>query len=409
LKKIATDFVGAAPVNGPRHKMKVFVSTRSISKFLSFSVERLWQKSPELVVLRMNEYISGYNGGEEEQPPKCLCYCRIGSVQFLVRYLRNVGVVCEAIYSGKEKEASDKLKKLEKFRSGEIQVLCVDKAFNFHVPDIRFVFHLFNPSTLRDYVYETSFAGKDMVRSFCVLFYLPQNNLFDREDSNGRMTTDRAGADVLRYVTTGCDEDCRYGRLVRCVGGARSREGSTSPNFRCDPGYGVCDNCVSKNDGAFRNDTDCTGPVGDMLQELIRRGEGCGEWTRTEIINLISGSSDASRHFVGRKNRSVGVRLIHLLGDLGMGEVNPPRQRRLVAKVSVGRRNAGAIGSFLKKMEVGAWRARVAPVTNLRRTAWDCRTYFRSLERLSRGGGGGGDSQEVGAGPGTAVTGADDG
>mmetsp|Transcript_17196 Transcript_17196/g.38724 ORF Transcript_17196/g.38724 Transcript_17196/m.38724 type:complete len:1325 (+) Transcript_17196:259-4233(+) len=353
LTMLAKEFGPSSPNSSCVAKIKIFTNPRPISNYISFSVEL--QESLEQVAFRMHEIISN----SEEMNPKCLCYCKMTNTCIRMMLLLNkMGISSDALCTSsvvREKEVIDRL------RSGKIQVLCLVNAIDLNALDIRFVFHLKTPSSLQEYVHETSFAGKRKKRSFCILFFHPYHTV--DQDKNSQIDSN-----VLRYATCGNKEQCRYKQLVKSY---PYLSNCKRENTGCDPKYALCDNCVAKRDRTFQHDMNISKLIKRVLKDMqnIKEGDCCNYLT---FSKLIKDHKDCHR---GLDSLSVSLKkcILFLFADLQLFNVERRGKKKYIQSqwdMFITKDNKAKINSLIINIREGK------AEFYIRNTTWDFKTFM---------------------------------
>ncbi len=120
-------------------------------------------------------------------PCKTAIFCpsRIAAER-LAQSLRDCGVSAGFYHAGMARE--ERMAMQERFRVGEISVLCATSAFGMGVdiPDIRRVIHAHLPADLIDYVQQSGRAGRDGQRAECIMLLEP-NHLIIKARSRAKV------------------------------------------------------------------------------------------------------------------------------------------------------------------------------------------------------------------------------
>jgi ATP-dependent DNA helicase RecQ len=127
----------------------------------------------------------------------------------------------------------------EAFRRDDARVICATIAFGMGIdkPNVRFVVHYDLPKNLESYYQETGRAGRDGLRSDCLLLFArgdaaKQRHFIDeRPDEHERTIALRQLDEMLRYAES---DECRRGILVEHFG-------ESPPPAPC----AGCDNCLT--------------------------------------------------------------------------------------------------------------------------------------------------------------------
>ena len=215
--------------------------------------------------------------------------------------LRANGVSTSAYHAGLDDAVRSETQ--ERFISDEVQVIAATIAFGMGIdkPDVRLIVHYSIPKTLEGYYQQTGRAGRDGLRSECVLFYSygdkRNHDFFIKQIENA---SQRNKATLkLRQVIDFCQStDCRRRSVLRYFGEPWS-----------DENCGACDVCLRD-----REQVDSTIIAQKILSAVLRTGEQFGA---RYVIDVLRGSRSSKVIDRGHDALSVhGVARDHSSGEL---------------------------------------------------------------------------------------------
>ena len=165
-------------------------------------------------------------------PGKTVVFCaaRVSAEQLSNR-LQNCGVPAGYYHAGMDR--TDRLAIQERFRTGQISVLCATSAFGMGVdiPDIRRVIHEHLPSDIIDYMQQSGRAGRDGKRADCIVLLEPRDLLIRarrRAKPRGtswwtklvtqRMMCCRAGQKLQKLTAVLMTEPCIPAGMAKALG-----------------------------------------------------------------------------------------------------------------------------------------------------------------------------------------------
>ena len=218
------------------------------------------------------------------------CFSR-NDTEELAAKLRREGFSALSYHAGLDADA--RRVNQERFIRDEVDIITATIAFGMGIdkPDVRLVVHQELPKTLEAYYQQTGRAGRDGLRSDCVLFYSygdkVKQDFFIRQiqDDVEQRNTQQKLAQVIQYCQL---NTCRRRFLLDYFGEALDASAGNC---------GGCDVCLAE-----REDFDATIIAQKIMSAVIRTGERFG----AGYISMVLRGSKAERVVrLGHDNLSV--------------------------------------------------------------------------------------------------------
>ncbi|MDZ7806019.1 MAG: DNA helicase RecQ [Gracilimonas sp.] len=162
------------------------------------------------------------------------------------------------------------------FIRDDVQIIVATIAFGMGInkPNVRFVMHYDMPQNIEQYYQQIGRAGRDGLRSDCVLLFSYNDRhkikyFINKKEGQEKEVAEKHLDDLVKFIET---KKCRRIPLMRYFG-------EEYPKDEC----GMCDNCLSKDEDV----EDFTLQAQKLLKCISELEESFG---KTQVINVLRGS-----------------------------------------------------------------------------------------------------------------------
>jgi len=216
------------------------------------------------------------------------CFSR-KDTEKLAKDLKHAGHKALPYHAGLD--AGRRKKNQDLFIRDEVNIMIATIAFGMGIdkPDVRLVVHYSFPKSLEGYYQEIGRAGRDGLKSHCVMFYTyadaNKHRYFIRniEDNNLRLQAEKKLQEVIDFANT---KDCRRQHILKYFG-------ETFKSLNCE----ACDNCTIE-----RSSFDGTIITQKMLSAILRTNSRFGA---NHIIAVLKGKKSDKISSYGHDKLSV--------------------------------------------------------------------------------------------------------
>jgi len=313
LSEVRKDFPGAVclaltatATPRVREDIRKTLEMRESGKFIaSFDRSNLNLK----VVDKVNpvEQVLDFLYTRQNQSGIIYCFSR-RQVDELYMYLEAEGYSVKPYHAGlSERERS---RNQEAFIRDDIHIIVATIAFGMGInkPDVRFVIHYDMPQNIESYYQQIGRAGRDSLRSDCLLLYSYADRrkiqyFINQKEGQEKEIAEKHLKDLINFLETG---QCRRVPLLGYFG-------ETYDKDNC----GMCDNCLRLKDDM----EDLTVPAQKFLSCIVRTGELYGAYYIADILRgskakkiLGNGHDKLSTYNIGREwSKDQWIQLSRLL------------------------------------------------------------------------------------------------
>ncbi|WP_447970471.1 DNA helicase RecQ [Nitrospira sp. M1] len=208
-----------------------------------------------------------------------IVYCQSRkATEQLAERLQAHGILAKPYHAGLS--AKERVRHQELFLRDEVHVMCATIAFGMGInkPNVRFVIHYDLPKNLESYYQETGRAGRDGLRSECLLLFSAGDTVKQQRFINEK--PDRREQDIARAQL---QQMVQYAECATC----RRREllhyfGESVEQGNCD----ACDNCLSPRETVDGTE-DAITILSCVAQIRLNSGFGVG---LNHVIEVLTGA-----------------------------------------------------------------------------------------------------------------------